>query len=138
MFFYGNSCVLVIRYGQVKFMIWRDKNGIFYFVYCNSNDFLWIFFNEVFELLEEYIFLGFSEDSKLFYLFGRYLDDGIFIFYLLSLEFGEYIRIFVDYKMDIEKIILDCNGMFVVGIIYLDKLVYEYVRVDIIIKVIYK
>lgn len=135
---HGSSRALATKNGQVKFMTWTDEKGDIHSAFRDNNDAPWTPLGEAFEQAQGLTPLGLSEDSKSLYLSGRYSEEGIHTLYSLDLQSGEYTRIFGDHKTDIERVILDGNGMPAVGITYPDKSAYEYAAANSRIKTIHK
>ncbi|MGQ8367259.1 alpha/beta hydrolase family protein [Glaciecola sp. 1036] len=125
---HGSSRALATKEGQVRFMVWRDEEGYSHSAYRENNDAEWIPLDEAFEQVDGLYPMGISEDNKSVYLSGLYGEEGVYTYYILDLETGEYNRIFPDHATDIEKSIFDSNGMPAVGITYPDKSHYVYAK----------
>ena len=126
---YGSSSALANKFGDVKFMTWRDDNNVQHSTYRNNNDDEWIPLEEAFENASGLLPLGQSEDGEFVYLSGRFGDEGISTFVLLH-QSGEYKRVFSDHATDIEYVVLDRNGMPAVGITYPSESSYVYAQTE--------
>lgn len=127
---YGSSSALANKFGDVKFMTWKDENNVQHSAYRSSNDGEWIPLEEAFEQASGLLPLGLSEDGESVYLSGRFGDDSISTLYSLHLKSGEYERVFSDHETDIEYVVLDRNDMPAVGITYPGKSNYVYAKTE--------
>ena len=61
---YGSSSALANKFGDVKFMTWRDDNNVQHSAYRSNNDGEWIPLEEAFENVSGLLPLGQSEDGE--------------------------------------------------------------------------
>ena len=127
---HAHSYALANKFGDVNFMGWRDENDKFYAAYRENMDSPWQSFKNTFDFDDTYVPLGVSEDAKHVYLSGRTGEDRIATLFKLSLETGEYEKVYEDHSTDVEFSIFDKNSMPAVGITYPGKSEYVYAKGD--------
>lgn len=127
---YSHSYALANKFGDVNFMGWRDENDKFYAAYRENMESPWQSFENTFDFDDTYVPLGVSEDTKHVYLSGRTGEERIATLFKLSLETGDYEKVYEDHSTDVEFSIFDKNNMPAVGITYPGKSEYVYAKGD--------
>jgi dipeptidyl aminopeptidase/acylaminoacyl peptidase len=127
---YGHSYALANKTGEINFMGWRDEDNNFHAAYRETMDSPWKSFEQTFNFDDTFMPLGISEDSKHVYLSGRVGDERIATLFQMSLETGDYEKVFDSHDTDVEFSILDKNNMPAVGVTYPGKSEYVYAKHD--------
>ncbi|MBJ2137437.1 S9 family peptidase [Paraglaciecola chathamensis] len=123
-----SSSALATKNGQVVFMKWQDEEGKYHAAYRDDNESEWKNLEDVFNVEQNFIPRGLSEDEKFVYMSGFTGKEGIFTYFKLDLATGQYVEIFEPHDTDIEQVVYDKNGLPAVGITYPGKAQYVYAK----------
>ncbi|WP_318248936.1 alpha/beta hydrolase family protein [Paraglaciecola chathamensis] len=123
-----SSSALATKNGQVVFMKWQDEEGKYHAAYRDDNESEWKNLEDVFNVEQNFIPRGLSEDEKFVYMSGGTSEEGIYTYFKLNLATGQYVEIFEPHDTDIEQVVYDNGGLPAVGITYPGKSQYVYAK----------